>query len=91
MSLTGENNKNKPVNEHSESPMNSSKEPAKTSNQEDDDYLYQNAPEKIGDYIILKDLGQGTFGLVYLVEKNGEKNEKKENNENNEKNEKNGD
>ena len=91
MSLTGENNKNKPVNEHSESPMNSSKEPAKTSNQEDDDYLYQNAPEKIGDYIILKDLGQGTFGLVYLVEKNGEKNEKKENNENNEKNEKKGD
>ena len=69
MSLTSENNKNKQVNEHSDNSTNSSKEPTKTSNQDlDDDYLYQNAPEKINEYIILKELGRGTFGFVYLVQ-----------------------
>ena len=67
MSVIEENSTSKSSNEQK---ANSSKESSKPSSY-DDDYLYQNTQshEKIRGYLILKEIGKGAFGYVYLVEK----------------------
>ena len=72
MSTTEEKNGNKSASEKSESNPNSSKEIPKQSRFEyDDDYIFQNTQthEKIREYIILKEIGKGAFGSVFLVKK----------------------
>ena len=74
MSTTEEKNPNtnKTANEQSESNQNSSKEIPKQSRFEfDDDYIFQKTQthEKIREYIILKEIGKGAFGSVFLVQK----------------------
>ena len=74
--VTTENNTNKSTNEQSENTTNSSKEIIKSSrNDSDEEYLYQKAQtqEKIRDFLILKEIGQGAFGSVFLVQKENTK------------------
>ena len=83
MSALAENNTNNTTNENSEnsstelSKKKSSHEVSKSShNDSDDDYLFQNSgqpPEKIRDFIILKEIGQGSFGSVFLCQKENTK------------------
>ena len=74
--VTTENNTNNSTNEQSENTTNSSKEIIKSSrNDSDEEYLYQKAQtqEKIRDFLILKEIGQGAFGSVFLVQKENTK------------------
>ena len=55
-------------NEQKENSANDTKQVSKSEDKDfDEDYIYQNT-EKIDDYIVLKELGRGSFGLVYLVQ-----------------------
>jgi serine/threonine protein kinase len=55
-------------NEQKENSTNDTKQVSKSEDKDfDEDYIYQNT-EKIDDYIVLKELGRGSFGLVYLVQ-----------------------
>ena len=74
MSIPDENNKTKSTNEQSEnnSKRTSTEKVSKTSHSDyEDDFLYQKTQtqEKIREYLVLKEIGKGAFGYVYLVEK----------------------
>ena len=80
MSLSEEKNKNSSSNEQLEinSKSSSGEIASKTPRiNYEDDFLYQKAQtqEKIREYLVLKEIGKGAFGYVYLVEK--ETNKKK--------------
>lgn len=75
--LNSDNYKNKENNEHSDNNKNTytSKISKSSHDDSDDDYLYQKAQtqEKIRDFLILKEIGQGAFGSVFLVQKENTK------------------
>ena len=75
--VSSENNANKSNNEHSENSTNPyiSQSSKSSYNDSDDEYLYQKAQtqEKIRDFLILKEIGQGAFGSVFLVQKENTK------------------
>lgn len=79
MSISNENNKNKSTNEQPKNNNKTSSEGTskKTLSDYEDDFLFQKAQnqEKIREYLVLKEIGKGAFGYVYLVEK--ETNKKK--------------
>ena len=70
MSETNGNNINNSTNEQSENTTNSSKDKS-SQNDSDEDYLFlkTQTQEKIRDFLILKEIGQGSFGSVFLVQK----------------------
>ena len=81
MSESVENNVNNSKNEQSESSSNvvskkSSQDITKATRNDSDDYLFHNSTqnqEKIRDFIILKEIGQGSFGSVFLCQKENTK------------------
>ena len=80
MSISEEKNKNSSSNEKLEINSKSTygEITSKTSRSDfEDDFLYQKTQnqEKIREYLVLKEIGKGAFGYVYLVEK--ETNKKK--------------
>ena len=74
MSETNGNNINNSTNEQSEITTNSSKDKS-SHNDSDEDYLFlkTQTQEKIRDFLILKEIGQGSFGSVFLVQKENTK------------------
>ena len=75
-----EYNTNKSNNENNEQSENSisnyiSQTSKSSHNDSDDEYLYQKGQtqEKIRDFLILKEIGQGAFGSVFLVQKENTK------------------
>ena len=68
------NGNNNSTNEQSENATNSSRDKSPR-NDSDDDYLFlkTQTQEKIRDFLILKEIGQGAFGSVFLVQKENTK------------------